>query len=271
MSLHDEYARVTPFEIAFSNGAIVEGLVQEVEAEAADLGVDPQDPGAFGALSSVGRAVRILEAPDAGADAAHELAALLFQAVHFARAGRSLYLLETPTTRHLIEVTPSGEPRPPDRAGYLQFPQHLFWMGTEGPGAPESIDGVFWIASDAGVLHLLPVTGLLPDSLSFRALPLAGAPLGDAERWLVGEVREAGGDFSSSLPGHDLDGLYAMETAGEVLKLVARFFAYLHAAPGAGRACRPQHADTAELGQPGAPGLSPRPSSLPFTSVALHA
>ena len=139
-----------PFEIAFSDGAIVEGLVQEVEAEAADLGVDPQDPGAFGALSSVGRAVRMLEAPDAGADAAHELAALLFQAVHFARAGRSLYLLETPTTRHLIEVTPSGEPRPPDRAGYLQFPQHLFWMGTEGPGAPESIDGVFWIASDAG-------------------------------------------------------------------------------------------------------------------------
>lgn len=268
MSLHDEYARVTPFEIAFPDGAVVERLVREIEEESAGLGVDPQDPGAFGALASVGRAVRVLEAPDAGADAAHELAALLFQAVHFMRAGRPLYLLETAATRYLIEVAPSGAPRPPDRAGYVQFPQHLLWMGTEGPGAPESIDGVFWFASDAGVLHLLPVTGVLPDRFAFRALPLPGAPLRDSERWLTEEVRETGRDFSSSLPGHDLDGLYAMETAGEVLKLVARFFAYLDAAPGVGRACRTELTGTDEPGGSEPVGLSPRPSGLPFTAVA---
>jgi len=266
MSLHDEYARVTPFEIAFPDGSFVDRLVESIDQEASSRGVDAQLPGVFTTLGSVGDAVRDLQAPDSPDGAAEELTALLFHAVHFSRAGRPVFLLRTAATRYLIEGPPEGEPLPPASAGYLQLPQHLFWMGQGLEGVPESIDGLFWFASDEGRLHVLPVTGVLPERLAFRALPLPEAPLRDAGLWLEAEVRDDGRDFASSLPGHDLDRLYAMETAGEVLKLVARFFAYLEAVPSAG-------GSSTTVGPDGEPSSrsAPQPSMLPFRPVDLVA
>jgi hypothetical protein len=156
-----------------------------------------------------------------------------------------------------VEGAVAAEPRPPEPAGYLQLPQHLVWMGGADGAAPESVDGIFWVASKAGALNALPITGVLPDGPGFRALPLPEAPLRDAPAWLDTDVRVDGEDFSSALPGHELDGLYAVETAGEVLKLLARFFAYLWAAPQAREpGAAPGH---------GSPG--PRASKLPYTHV----
>ena len=59
------------------------------------------------------------------------------------------------------------------------------------------------------------------------------APAAEAAKWICTDVRESPPDFSSDLPGSELDGLYAVEAAGEVLKLLARFFAYVSAVPGA--------------------------------------
>lgn len=263
MSLHDEYARVTPFEIAFHDEEVVDRLLDEIREETTSRAVDPQLPGVFITLGAVGDFVRELKAPDAPEEAAHQLGALLFHAVHFAREGRPLYLLRTAATRYLIEGAPAGRPRPPSPAGYLQLPQHLFWMDGAGEGAPESIDGLFWFASDQGMLHVLPVTGLLPDRMGFRALPLPEAPLADAAGWLDADVRDEGEDYSSSLPGHDLDRLYSMRTAGEVLKLLARFFAYLDAVPEAGEAA------AAPTG--GSDDDGPRRSRLPYSAVQLVA
>ncbi len=260
MSLHDQYARVTPFEIAFPEEGFIDRLVSSIDEEASGLGVDAQRYDVFVTLRSVADAVRELRAPDAPEGAARELSALLFHVVHFMRAGRPVYLLRTAATRYLIEGAPEGEPRPPASAGYLQFPQHLFWMGSGREGVPESVDGLFWFASDAGRLHLMPVTGVLPERLAFRALPLPEAPLRDAPLWLDEEVRESGRDFTSALPGHDLDRLYSVEKAGEVLKLVARFFAYLEVAPMAG-----------ERVAAGPTEGAPRPSRLGFTTVDLVA
>lgn len=271
MSLHDAYARVTPFEIAFPNRTAADRLAHEVMTEATSRGVDPQLPGVFVSLGAVGDVVRELTAPGAPEDAAHELGALLFHAVHFERAGRPVFLLETATSRYLVEGAPTGVPKPPEPAGYLQLPQHLFWMDAGAEGAAESIDGMFWFASEAGVLHVLPITGVLPERMAFRALPLAEAPMHDAARWLDAEVREGGADYSSSLPGHDLDRLYSMRTAGEVLKLVARFFSYTEDVP---EARLPVDAEAAEAQEGGAPAhahAGPRPSSLPYTRVKLVA
>jgi hypothetical protein len=261
MSLHDEYARVTPYEIAFPDDEAVDRLIRDVDEEASSRGVDAGLPGIFITLGAVGGFVRELRPPDASTEAKDQYGVLAFQAVHFAREGRPLYLLDTAATRYLIEGVPDADPQPPSPAGYLQLPQHLFWMDRLEEGAPESMDGLFWFASGAGVLHSLPITSVLTDQASFRALPLPQAPLRDATEWMHTHARDGEADFASSIPGHDLDRLYSVQTAGEVLKLLARFFAYVGAVPAAGRGGPPGGEPTAAQG--------PRPSRLPYTKVTL--
>ena len=197
---------------------------------------------------------------------------LVYQCVHFQRAGSPLYVAATGVVRRLIgrdgsserpgaaASPPIGTVEPPAPAGYLQLPQHLVWTaaGSSGRGAPESIDGIFWTVSAAGMLNALTVTGLLPDRPGFGALPLPAAPIAEAGAWLEARVRPSGEDFASSLPGGELDELYAVEAAGEVLKLLARFFALVRAEPGrlAQREPRPTGA--------------PRPSVLRYTRVSLN-
>ena len=257
MSLHDAYARLTPFELAFPSRERFDALVASVSSEAVERGTDPTLPDAFVAFASVGAFLAELHGEEAPRVALLELGALAFHAVHFVRAGCPLFLVETAASRHLVVVAPSGSPVPPARAGYVQLPQHLFWTsGVEG-AAPESVDGMFWTVSSEGRLHVLPIVGVRPDRPGFGALSLPDAPLAHAERWVHANVRERGGDYASVLPGADLDGLYAVESAGEVLKLLARFFAYAGAIPTA--------LETAERPPEGANG--PRPSLLPYTRV----
>lgn len=287
MSLHDAYARTTPFEIAFPDEGALERLTTEVLEEASARGLDPSHLGAFVTLGAVAEFVHALRPEqDPSGAALHPYGALVFHALHFQRAGRPVYLLETAVARELVEDVPGGEPRVPTTAGYLQLPQHLFWMDGWGDGAPESVDGLFWSASESDVLHVLPVAGVLPERPGFRALPLPEAPMDDAPGWLEAQMRQGGDDFASSLPGHDLDRLYAVETAGEVLKLLGRFFAYLDAGAGAaeprgGAAAGSRQGGEAEGRAPtsgarsdesrepsgGRPGRGPRPSRLPFTRV----
>jgi hypothetical protein len=86
------------------------------------------------------------------------------------------------------------------------------------------------------------------------------APAAEAGEWLGTVVRESAPDFSSELPGSELDGLYAVEAVGEVLKLLARFFAYVSAVPDA-----LEHVDV-----PVARDGVPSPSALSHVRVTLH-
>jgi hypothetical protein len=99
-----------------------------------------------------------------------------------------------------------------------------------------------------------------PDRAGFGALSLPDAPLAHAGEWVHASVRETEADFSSRLPGAELDELYAIEAAGEVLKLLARFFAQAAAVPGARVPPSPSRSPA-----------GPRPSSLPYTRVRLVA
>jgi len=138
--------------------------------------------------------------------------------------------------------------------------------GSEGK-APESVDGLFWFVPKTDVIHVLPITGVLSDQPGFTALALPEAPLGDARQWLDADMRGSEPDYSSSLPGHDLDQLYSVESTGEVLKLLARFFAYLESTPAA--------REDVAAGEGGGPTESrtkgPSPSALPYTRVHLLA
>jgi hypothetical protein len=271
MSLHDEYARLTPIEVAFPDRTVLGELSAAVGKEAERRGVDDTTPEAFMTLSVVAELARTMRGPDASPESTVPFAMLLYHGAHFVRAGSPLYLIGTGATRELVSAAPEhGVPTAPVTAGYLQLPQHLVWTRASrsgGSAAPESVDGVHWTLSGSGILHALPVSGLLPDRPGFGALPLPPAPIADAHQWLDAAVRASGDDFASSLPGGELDQLYEVEAAGEVLKLLARFFVLLDSAAGLLEPCPGP--------EPSGPGAaehsagSPRPSALPYTRVSL--
>ena len=259
MSLHDAYARLTPFELAFQGRERAEALAEAISEEAAARGADPEDPQAFITMGSVGEFLEELRGPDAPPGAVHQYGALAFHGVHFAKAGYPVYLMTTHVARYLVEGAPEGVPELPTPAGYLQLPQHLFWIDTGGAEAPESVDGVFWTSTGAGVLYTILVIGVRPDRPGVGVIPLPEAPFGDAAGWIDAQVRDGGDDFSSELPGAELDHLYSFQAAGEVLKLLARLFAYVESGPE--RLEGPLVTRTPQEG--------PVPSELPFTRVRL--
>ncbi len=267
MSLHDAYARLTPFELLFSDPAEAEALWSRVSEESAGRGADVHDPHAFVTMGTVTDFIRRVEGDDAPDEAILQYGSLAFHALHLARAGLHVHLLTAGAARYLVEGAPDGEPIPPASAGYLQLPRHLFWL-DDGAGVPQSVDGVFWkvTARDEGeVLHALLATALRPDRTGLGVVPLPQAPLADAPGWLDADARGDGGDFSTTMPGAELDGLYAFATAGEVLKLLARFFAHVASRPDAREPGEPHEAPAA----PATEGDGPEPSALPYLRVNL--
>jgi hypothetical protein len=257
MSLHDDYARVTPYEVAFPDPARLDTLAAAVQEEASrralDGGVvDEWDLDRFLGLAVVGDFLGELHGDEAPRVALLELGTLLFHALRFRRAGTPIFLLSMPAARRIVETVPLGAPEPPAPTGYLQLPQHLFWAHAEG-SAPESVDGAFWTVGARERLHVLPVTGMRPDRPGFGTLAVPDAPLAHAAEWVRATVREGRVDYESDLPGAQLDRLYAIRSVGEMLKLMARFFAHAAESPPApGRA--PDEV----------PAGGPRPSVLPF-------
>lgn len=262
MPIHDHYARVTPFELAFPDREEAAATLERIDAEAeAAGGVD--DLQAFMLLGSVGGFLRELRPAEAHGEAMHQYASLAWQTWRFHRAGRPLWLLETGAARYLVDGAPSTEAPPlPAVSGYLQLPQHLFWV-TPRPDAPaESVDGLFWHRSGKDVLHVLLAMGIRGDRAGLAVVPVADAPWKDAARWMEASVRPEGKDFATTLPGGELEGLYSLQTAGEALKLLARAFSYLDGWPEAVVEREPT--------DPGAvPDGAPVPSRLPARHIRL--
>jgi hypothetical protein len=256
MALHDAYARLTPFELAFPDDG--ERLISAVQGELGE-GADPGDVRTFLTLSAVGAFLEETRAEDTGVEAVHPFGMLAYHAFHFVRAGRRVLLLAEGLARRLVRDGGNGaEPRLPAEAGYVQLPQHLFWM-PGGEGVPESIDGFFWTRSRDGLLHLLLAMGMRRDRAGLVVAPVPDAPWSEAESWPGARVRRESDDFSSTLPGSELEELYSFEMAGEVLKLMARLAAYLHETPAA-----------AVQRTPGdAPPEGPPASRLPYQRIVL--
>ncbi len=256
MPLHDAYARLTPFEIAFPDGAerLVSSVLDELD-EPADAG----DVRTFLTSRAVGAALDELGTERMGATAIHPFGMLAYHAFHFARAGHPVMLLETGLARHLLaSERAGGEPVLTSEAGYAQLPQHLVWTSQAG-AAPESVDGFFWTRSPDGLLHLLLAMGVRRDRPGLIVAPAPDAPWSDATTWLDARIRTEGEDFATTLPGGELEGLHSIEAAGELFKLVARLMAYVHAAPEA----------TAD-GRPGAPAAGEPPASrLPYRRITF--
>jgi hypothetical protein len=193
------------------------------------------------------------------------------------REGRPVHLVDVHVARYLVEgPAPGGTPEPPARAGYVQLPRHLFWVGGEGDEAAEPVDGFFWTLSTDGSIHVLLATGMREGRSGLAVVPLPDAPWAEAGAWMDAHVREVGADFATTLPGGELEGLYSFTAAGEVLKLAARLFAYEGAVPEAVEKHAPptngrDHGNPvgAESREPGG-SEGPTPSSLPYRRIVLH-
>lgn len=280
MPFHDDYARITPYELIFPDLASGEERLRAIREEAERRGETEAlgDPGRFLALPAVAETLHEVRDPSAGAEGVQKHSILMYHAFHFLEAERPLFLLDTAAARYLVEASwtgvGSGEapPPPPTRAGYLQLPLHLFWIRPEEDRPPEHVDGFFWSAPGDDRIAILVASGMREDRPGLSVVPLPPVPMGEAGAWLEADVRETGRDFESTLPGGDLERLHSLEAVGEVLKLLARLFVYLDRYPDA-------VAEEETASEPGgspegeeeseAASDEPRPSCLPYRRIEL--
>lgn len=165
-----------------------------------------------------------------GGEALRQYGRLLFHAFHYWRAHKPTRRVDEAGVRWLLDdVSSVGEwvLSPPSSSGYLQLPRNLVWAEPAPGLRPEPADGFFWtfVAPDDGPasLHVLLVLGVRPDRAGFSVVPATGVL--DAEpHWAEVEGRSDGPDFETNLPGGELDALYSIETAAELLKLASLCF-----------------------------------------------
>lgn len=268
MAIHDGYPRVTPYELLLPEGEFGDKWFPRIQAESEERGVPINDPQAFALLAEVGAVLRMIRGEEEDPQSIHQTGILLFHAYHFWKEGLPFFLLRTEAARYLVNTGPtagSWEAALPGPAGYLQLPQHLFWVGGE-EGVAESVDGFFWSAPDNENLSVLIIMGLRKDRPGYAVVPLPTLPLSAAGEWAGTKVRTDGVDFKSSLPGAEQDHLYSIEAGAEAVKLAMRLFWYLDSFPGSvtGAGEKPSEA----LDEAGADG--PRPSELLARRVVLQ-
>lgn len=266
MPVHDAYARVTPFELLLPDEEFAGRWFPLIREEAEGKGGSLDTPESFVLLSQAAMALREIRGEADAPELIQQHGALLFQAFHFWENGELLFLMETGVARHLVEHGPEvGEwtAEVPGKAGYLQLPHHLFWSAGTEEDVPESLDGIFWSSPDGENVTFLLVMGIRKDRPGLAVVPLPTLPLSAAGPWASMAVRPQGEDFRSSMPGAELEGLYAMASGAEVLKLAMRAFWYLGSHPE--RAVREEPGSTPDKG-----ANAPEASRLSYKRIVVE-
>jgi hypothetical protein len=250
----DDNERIDPYQLVFGAESIDDRLFPPIEEEARARGQPVDDPDRFLFLSSVGQLLQAIAGqepyggeregasgpPDEdGSDGAlRQYGRLLYHAFHFWRGGGSRVEVREDRLRWLLdEVTTVRDwrLRPPARTGYLRLPRNLVWAAPAPGLQPEPADGFFWsfIEPEAAPaeLHVLLTLGVRPDRPGFSVVPATGV-LDDVDHWADTDARPDGADFETTLPGGEMDRLYSVENAAELLKLASLCFWELDPASG---------------------------------------
>ena len=285
MAIHDAYARLTPYELLLPDPEFADRRFPAVAEEADERDIDLHNPAAFVMLGAVQGVLAELREEDATPESAHDHGVVLFFAYHLWRTGGAVVLARQKTLRALMldDMAPATADHKPlwlhqlaGQAGYVQLPQHLVWIEEARNDPPESVDGLFWCGDGHGALHLALVAGMRSDRPGFAVVPVPPQPVGTLPDWAAGPAREGGGDFTTSLPGADLEDLLGLRTPAEVFKLAALLLGRLVEARPTLRSPQAQvaaHSDAeAPPGSPSAPDSppaadpsppNPPPSALP--------
>lgn len=240
MSLYDQTLRTPPYLKIFPGPTVRDEALDAIAGEIRESGGGDEDPGAFALLQHTGRVLADLRDPEQGTDGGPTQALLLFHAYHLRARGAEHLLASVPVCRWAVEASEGSDEKPESggpasglpAAAYVQLPQHLFWVRDAAGDRPLSLDGFFWtVLGDA--VHVLGVMDVLAPEGGLRVLPLPGVPLADRPLWLSERMREEGEDFRSEIPGAEMEGLYELRTAGELLKLAARLDRFMALFPDA--------------------------------------
>lgn len=265
MATRDDSVRLSPYDLLFPEAGFPDERFPAIEEEARERSVDTGNPAAFVMLGSVQGVMADLREDDADPQAAHDHGAVLFFAYRMWRAGPTVAEVQADALRELLS-TPACDASTaddgwtatlPGQAGYIRLPRHLLWLeeGDAGePGdrtspdpaeshpaepaegaatpsphrsPPESVDGLFWAADRTGAINLALVTGVRPDRPGYGVVPVPPQPLAALPGWAAGPAREGGGDFTTTLPGAELDALLGIRTPAEVFKLAALLLRHL--------------------------------------------
>jgi hypothetical protein len=231
-----EPPRLTPFELLAANGDLESETLPRIANEAETRGVDAVDPGTFVMLATVGNLLRELQAPRPSGEPADgsgivHFGALAYQLFRFWRAGKPFFVADEDALRaivaHASDYAPSlGESPAP--AGYLQLPRNLVWASVAPEEAPEPVDGLHWAAGDGRRLDIVIVLGMRAGrpgvSVIDLSVDLASEP---PEGFANLDARDHADDFSTTMPGGEIRGLFSLVNAAEVIKLIARVFAHV--------------------------------------------
>ena len=130
------------------------------------------------------------------------------------------------------------------------------WMASSGSATPTA--RATW-PSSPGCAATAPASPSCPSPLNLST-PCPG--------WAAGPAREGGGDFETSLPGAELDGLIGIRTPAEVFKLAALLLRRV-VLERSGRLRRRRHAPLSPQSAHDASTVSagPTPSALPYVTL----
>ncbi|MFW6206079.1 MAG: hypothetical protein ACOC5I_02460 [Gemmatimonadota bacterium] len=250
-------SRENPYQLVFGAESIDDRLFPPIAEEAEARGQPLDDPDRFLFLSSVGKllqaiggaedagyetedettagqageAVADAEDTDAGdGEALRQYGRLLYHAFHYWQNRKVTRRVDEASLRWLLDdVTSVGDwtLRPPSSSGYLQLPRNLVWAEPAPGLTPEPADGFFWTyvepEDEPAALHVLLVLGVRADRPGFSVVPATGV-LDTEPHWAELEAREDGPDFGTTLPGGEMDELYSVTNAAELLKLASLCF-----------------------------------------------
>ena len=143
MSLHDAFARFTPYELLFPGLSPARAHFHAIRSEADARQVDARDPSSFIMLAATGQAVSEIRSAEDDPALIRQYGLLLYHAFHFREQGEELYLIETGALRELLDEAPEILGWKPSlgetsghAAGYAQLPQHLVWVRSEEEAMP---------------------------------------------------------------------------------------------------------------------------------------
>ncbi|MYB06972.1 MAG: hypothetical protein F4Y24_11530 [Gemmatimonadetes bacterium] len=276
MAVHDAYARLTPYELLLPEPDFADRRFPAIGDEAVQQGVDAGNPAAFVMLGAVQGALAELREEDAPPESVHDHGSVLYFVYHLWRTAGVVVVAQQKTLRAMLSGdagTPSPGPKSlwanelAGRAGYIQLPQHLVWIEEARNGPPESVDGFFWFGDAHRACHLALVAGMRGDRPGFAVVPVPPQPLDALPGWAAGPAREGGGDFETSLPGAELDGLIGIRTPAEVFKLAALLLRRV-VLERSGDCASPARAPEAPRAHDASPvSAGPTPSALPYVTL----
>jgi hypothetical protein len=231
--------RLFPHELAFPP-AFESELFPRIRAAIESSGGPADVPDLFLVIPDVQEGLRLLapedEGPGQAAASAVQYGALLFHGYRHWLAERFTLVLEEALTRELLGERPTMGAWTlvaPGTAGYVRLPRNLLWARMTGAAPPEAVDGFFWSLAERGAgqeaapaqLDLLLTLGLHPGRAGFSVIELsAPLPAPPPGHWGDLVARTGTPDFANILPGGELRGLHALESAAEALKLASRIF-----------------------------------------------